>query len=86
MAYCAEVKEQSLTLRLPGSVLQWIESVRGGTERSEFIIRLLEQRMEQNRREHEERERWLAQGRRQYIKEVCAQTLQINEEFPVHEG
>ena len=85
MAYYCAVKEQSLTLRLPASVLQWIESVRGGTDRSEYIIQLLEQRMEQNRRESKERERWLAQGRRQYSEEVCRQTLQINDEFPIHE-
>ncbi len=85
MAYRNRMKEQTLTLRLPASVLQWIESVRGGTDRSEFVIRLLKQRMEQTRRESEERDRWLAQGRRQYTKEVCRQTLEINDEFPIHE-
>ena len=67
------------------SVLRWIERERGDTERSKYIVQWLEQRMEQNRREADQREAWLAQGRKQYTQEVCRQTLQINEEFPVHE-
>ena len=31
------------------------------------------------------REDWLAEGRRQYTPELSRHTLQINEEFPVHE-
>ncbi|PYJ06714.1 MAG: hypothetical protein DME25_05900 [Verrucomicrobia bacterium] len=85
MAYRDEVKEQSLTLRLPASLLDWIEGVRGGLDCSEYIVRLLEQRMEQTQRENEERQRWLELGRRQYTEEVCRQTLRINEEFPIHE-
>lgn len=80
-----DVKNQSFTLRLPASVLKWIERVRGDTARSDYIVQLLEERMEQNRREAGQRDRWLAEGRKQYTQEVCRQTLRINEEFPIHE-
>src|SRR5437016_1176479 len=33
-----------------------------------------------------ERKRFLAKGRKQYTDKVRRQTLQINEEFPIHEG
>ena len=80
------MKQQSLTLRLPPSILQWIERVWGDTDRSDYIVRLLAERMEINQREAEERERWLAKGRTEYTEDVCRQTLLINEEFPIHEG
>jgi len=79
------MKEHSLTLKLPASVLRWIEKSRGSAKSSEFIVQLLEQRMEQGRREATERERWLALGRRQYTEEICRQTLELNDEFPIHE-
>jgi hypothetical protein len=83
--YSAGVKEHSLILKVPASILRWIEKTRGGAESSEYIVQLLEQRMEQARREEAERSRWLALGRKQYTEEVCRQTLEINEEFPIHE-
>lgn len=79
------MKEQTLTLRLPASILQWIESVRGERERSDYVVQLLEERMKQNRCEADERNRWLMQGREEYPAEVCRQTLQINDEFPIHQ-
>ena len=85
LAYSFGVKQQSLSLRLPPSVLQWIEAVRGDTDRADYIVGLLTERMEQERIETKERERWLAKGRAQYNEEVCRQALQINEEFPIHE-
>ena len=60
--------------------------MRGDTDRSDYIVRLLAERMEINQREAEERERWLAKGRTEYTEDVCRQTLLINEEFPIHEG
>ena len=80
------VKQQSLTLKLPASILQWIDSVRGEMDPSAYIVRLLEERRQRHQSEAEERQRWLDQGRNQYTEEVCRQTLQINEEFPIHEG
>jgi hypothetical protein len=79
------VKEHSLTLSVPASVLRWIEKTRGGARSSEYIVQLLEQRMEQAKHEEAERESWLALGRRQYTEQVCRQTLEINDEFPIHE-
>jgi hypothetical protein len=31
------------------------------------------------------REEWLSKGSNHYTPEVCRQTLQLNEEFPIHE-
>jgi hypothetical protein len=84
-AYSAGVKEHSLTLSVPASVLRWIEKTRGGAGSSEYIVQLLEQRMEQAGHEEAERESWLALGRRQYTEQVCRQTVEINDEFPIHE-
>jgi hypothetical protein len=84
-AYSAGVKEHSLVLKVPASILRWIEKSRGGAKSSEYIVQLLEQRMEQGRREDAERARWLALGRTQYTADVCRQTLEINDEFPIHE-
>src|SRR6266404_5631019 len=58
LAYSFGVKQQSLSLRLPPSVLQWIEAVRGDTDRADYIVGLLTERMEQERIETKERERW----------------------------
>ena len=73
-------------MRLPASLLDWIEDARGDTKPSDYIIGLLKERMEQNQRLAQERTLWLALGRKQYTKEVCRQTLELNEEFPIHEG
>ena len=50
---------------------------------SEYIVQLLQDLIEQRESEEAERERWLAEGRTQYTPEVCSETLQINEEFPI---
>jgi len=79
------VKDQTLSLRLPGSIFQWIERARGEMDASTYIAQLIQERVEQAQQETAEREAWLAEGRRQYTEQVCRQTLQINEEFPIHE-
>jgi hypothetical protein len=79
------VKEQTLTVRLPGSILRWIDRERGDMELSAYLARVLERHMQQAREQSAAREAWLAEGRRQYTPEVCQQTLTFNEEFPIHE-
>jgi hypothetical protein len=83
--YPDAMKEQSLTLRLPGSVLQWIERSSGDKAPTDYIVEVLEGRMKQVLQEDEERKRWLALGRKQYTEDVCRQTLDINDQFPIHE-
>ena len=79
------MKDRTLSLCLPGSIFQWIERARGEMDTSTYIAQLLQERIEQTQRETAERAEWLAQGRKQYTEEVCRQTLQINDEFPIHE-
>lgn len=79
------MKEQTVSLHLPGPLFQWLERARGQTDRSLYITQLLQQRIEQTQRQAAEREAWLAEGRRQYTPEVCEQTLQVSDEFPIHE-
>jgi len=84
LTYSDRVK-QILRLYLPTSISRWIDGVRGEMDSADYIVSLLEQHMEQNRRATEERNRWLAEGRAQYTDQVCRQTLEINEEFPIHD-
>ncbi len=79
------MKEQSLTLRLPGSMLQWSERSAGGKDPSEYILTLVEQRMKEVLDEDKERSRLMALGCSQYSVEVCRQTLEINDQFPIHD-
>lgn len=79
------MKGETISLQLPASVFEWIEQARGQTDRSIYITQLLQQQIEQSQREGAERMAWLAEGRKQYTPEVCQQTLQINDELPVHE-
>ncbi len=79
------MKDQTVSLNLPATVFQWIERQRGQTDRSIYIAKLLQQFIEQTERDAAERDRLLEAGRRQYTPEVCEQTLQINDDFPVHE-
>ena len=79
------MKDQTLSLRLPGSIFQWLERARGEMDTSTYIAQLIQERIEQAQRETAERAEWLAEGREQYTEEVCRQTLQINDEFPIHE-
>jgi hypothetical protein len=52
---------------------------------SDFVVEVLQERMDQSRRAIEERRDWLAQGRGEYTERVCEQTLELNEEFPIHD-
>lgn len=79
------MKEQAVSLHLSTPILQWIEQARGEMDRSAYITKLLEQLVEQAQRDTAERERWIAEGRKQYTADVCRQTLAINDEFPIHE-
>ena len=79
------MKDHTLRLCLPGSIFQWIERARGEMDTSTYIAQLLQERIEQTQRETAERAEWLAEGRKQYTEEVRRQTLQINDEFPIHE-
>ncbi|HKQ40069.1 MAG TPA: hypothetical protein VJ063_18490 [Verrucomicrobiae bacterium] len=79
------MKDQPVSLSLPGSILQWIEQTRGQTERSVYIAQLLQQKIEQAQRETVDRAALLAEGRIQYTPAVCEQSLKINDEFPIHE-
>lgn len=75
------MKDQTVSLRLPAPILQWIEQTRGQTDRSVYIAQLLQERIQEAQRETANRESWLAEGRTQYSAEVCGQTLKINDEF-----
>ena len=79
------MNKQTLTLHLPTSVFQWIEQQRGQMDRSTYITKLLKELTEKASRDRAEREHWLAEGRKQYTDDVCKQTLEINDEFPIHE-
>ena len=52
---------------------------------STYITKLLEQHTQPATEQVTAREAWLADGRKQYTPEVCERTLQLNEEFPIHE-
>ena len=79
------MKGEMVNLHLPDPLFEWIDQNRGNMARSAYIVRLLEALIEQSESETAKRQRWLAEGRKQYTIEICQQTLQINEEFPVHE-
>ena len=84
MVYSHCMKSQTISLHLPDSLFKWIDQNRGSLDRSTFITQLLLTLLEK-RAEPQDRERLLVDGRKQYTQETCRQTLQINEEFPVHE-
>ena len=77
------MKDQSITVRLPGQVLQWIERVSGGKDVSGYVAEMVVQQFERTRGEATARDSWLSEGRQQYTPEVCRRTLEVNEEFPV---
>ena len=79
------MKEQTVTLQLPEDVFESIDRTRGEMDVSAYIAKLLQQQLEQTTAEATAREEWLSKGRNQYTPEVCRQTLELNEEFPIHE-
>ena len=79
------MKEQTVTLQLPEDVFESIERARGEMDVSAYIAKLLQQQLEQTTDEAAAREEWLSKGRKQYTPEVCRQTIELNEEFPIHE-
>ena len=68
------------TLTLPLAAFPILDRLRGETSRSAYVGGLLE-------REHDrvEEERFYAEVNAAYTAEVCKETLQVNEEFPIHE-
>ena len=68
------------TLTLPLAAFPILDRLRGETSRSAYVGGLLE-------REHDrvEQERFYAEVNAAYTAEVCKETLQVNEEFPIHE-
>jgi len=69
------------TLTLPLAAFPILDRLRGEISRSAYVEGLLE-------REHDrvEQERFYAEVNAAYTAEVCKETLQANEEFPIHEG
>ena len=69
---------RTLTLRL--TALAMLDQLRGEAPRSVYLERLLER---ENRRLEEEQ--FHVKVNAAYTAKVCAETLRVNEEFPVHE-
>jgi predicted CopG family antitoxin len=68
------------TLTLSLDVYRKIDQLRGGEARSVWVQKLVEREERQR-----ERDRFAEALREQYTKEVCHETLSVNDEFPVHE-
>jgi hypothetical protein len=69
------------TLTLPLAAFPLLDRLRGETSRSAYVESLLER---ENSRV--EQERFQAEVNAAYTSKVCAETLRVNEEFPIHEG
>jgi len=54
-------------------------------DQSAYIASLIEERADKALLEATARDGWLAEGRRQYTADVCRETLQINDQFPIDE-
>jgi predicted CopG family antitoxin len=68
------------TLTLSLDVYRKIDQLRGAEARSVWVQKLVEREERQR-----ERDRFAEALREQYTKEVCHETLSVNDEFPVHE-
>ena len=69
------------TLTLPSETYRLIDKLRGDEARSAWVTKLIE-REDTNRKRTE----LAATLQRQYTPEVCLKTLQMNDEFPIHES
>ena len=67
------------TLTLSADAYQLVDELRGEESRSAYVQRLVER--ERARQEHEE---FIARVNAEYTPEVCAQTLRVHAEFPMH--
>lgn len=68
------------TLTLSAETYDKIDRLRGQDSRSAFIQRLVAQEEQRG-----QRERFVAQLRREYTAAVSRETLVLNQEFPIHE-
>jgi len=69
------------TLTLSIETYQKIDALRGEATRSAWVQELID--AEEARRE---REAFIERVNAAYTPEVCAETLRIHEEYPIHEG
>jgi hypothetical protein len=68
-------------LSLDHETCRAIDALRGHMSRAEWVRTLILR--EAN--EHQERRAFIELVRQQYTPEVCRQTLQVNDEYPIHE-
>jgi hypothetical protein len=68
------------TLTLPVDAFLLLDRLRGEAPRSTYLGNLLERECRRI-----DQERFHAQVNAAYTAEVCEETLQVNEEFPIHE-
>jgi hypothetical protein len=69
------------TLTLNAATYERIEGLRGSESRSAWVQRLVEKEEVRS-----DRESLIERLREQYTPEVCRETLELNEEYPVHES
>ncbi|MEQ1858591.1 MAG: hypothetical protein ABMA13_01495 [Chthoniobacteraceae bacterium] len=67
------------TLTLPADTYRAIDELRGELPRSSYIQSLIER--EQRRRDRAE---FLERVNAEYTPEVCAETLRVNAQYPIH--
>jgi hypothetical protein len=68
-------------MTLPRQAFVLLDRLREGKSRSAYLERLLEREYRRI-----EQEKFCAAVNAAYTPKVCAETLRLNEEFPVHEG